>query len=67
MNKYTRGKTLHSQTREVISNVYNVCEEESENNTLLVASMVLNFSLNVCPFSYQNELLRHNNFQNAIF
>ena len=32
MNPYTRGKTLHSQTREVISNVYNVCGEESKQN-----------------------------------
>lgn len=31
-NPYIRGKTLHSQTREVIANVYNVCDEESINN-----------------------------------
>ena len=34
MNKYTSGKILHSQTREVIANVYRVCEEESQNNAL---------------------------------
>lgn len=32
MNEYTRGKTLHSQTREVIANVYRACGEESQNN-----------------------------------
>lgn len=32
MNEYTHGKTLHSQTREVIANVYRVCDEESQSN-----------------------------------
>lgn len=29
---YIHGKTLHSQTREVIANVYTVCDEEARNN-----------------------------------
>lgn len=30
---FIRGKTLHSQSREIIANVYNVCDEESKNNS----------------------------------
>lgn len=29
---YIHGQTLHSQTREVIANVYRVCDEEARNN-----------------------------------
>lgn len=32
MNRHINGKTLHSQTREVIANVYNVCTEEARAN-----------------------------------
>jgi len=32
MNIYTQGKALHSQTREVIANIYRVCDEEGTNN-----------------------------------
>ena len=32
MNEHTRGKTLHSQAREVIAHVYRVCNEEATNN-----------------------------------
>lgn len=33
MNRHIKGKTLHSQSREVIANVYNVCAEEARTNT----------------------------------
>lgn len=31
-NNYIKGRILHSQTREVIANVYRVCDEEAGNN-----------------------------------
>lgn len=35
-NKYIYGKTLRSQTREVIANVYSVCEEEANNDAVKI-------------------------------
>lgn len=34
MNVFTRGKTLHSQTREVIAHVYRICDDEGTNEQL---------------------------------
>lgn len=31
-NPYLKGKTIHSQSREIIANVYRVCDEEARNN-----------------------------------
>lgn len=31
-NSYLMGKTIHAQSREIIANVYNVCDEEARNN-----------------------------------